>query len=103
MRNRQFEELARTAFEEESSVMLIGDLNITSWSPVFWELLRKGGLTDSRQGFGIQPTWPVWLPVLLIPIDHILVSEKIVIHSREVGPNIGSDHYPVVVDFSVRT
>ncbi len=82
-------------------IMVLGDLNTTSWSPIFRDLLSKTGLRDSRQGFGIQPTWPVLLPHLWIPIDHCLISSGVSIRNRKVGPNIGSDHYPVIVDFSL--
>ena len=98
-RNEQLRELARIASLEEEPVILMGDLNITSWSPFSRDLLEEGGLRDSRRGFGLQPTWPVGFLPLWIPIDHILVSDGVVIHDRFVGPDIGSDHFPVVVDF----
>ena len=30
-----------------------------------------------------------------------LVSSNVIVHDRRVGPHIGSDHYPVVIDFSI--
>lgn len=102
-RNQQLQELSRMGSLEEGPVILMGDLNITSWSPFFRDLLEQGGLQDSRRGFGLQPSWPAGFPFLWIPIDHILISDGVVIHDRSIGPDIGSDHYPVVVDFSVRT
>ncbi len=52
-------------------------------------------LIDSRIGFGSKMTWPAMLPLMGITIDHILVSKDITVLKHEVGPNIGSDHYPV--------
>ncbi len=100
-RNEQLAELAQFVSSREGPVVVLADLNMTSWSPYFRRLLRTSGLRDSRKGFGLQATWPTSNRLLLIPLDHCLVSSGVRVHSRKVGPNIGSDHYPVVVDFSV--
>ncbi len=101
MRNRQFEALGRWAREADGAVMVLGDLNSTSWSPYFSDMLRAGNLLDSRRGFGVEPTWPNLPLPLRIPIDHCLVSGQIAIHARRVGGAVGSDHRPIVVDFSL--
>lgn len=101
-RNAQLRGLASFAASLEAPVMLLGDLNITSWSPGFKDLVRESGLRDSRLGFGLQATWPVQLPWLRVPIDHCLVSQEIIVQRRRVGPSIGSDHYPVIIDFSLK-
>jgi endonuclease/exonuclease/phosphatase (EEP) superfamily protein YafD len=101
-RNRSLQEAARFASEQSAGpCLLVGDLNCTSWSPVFRETVRTSGLRDSQLGFGLQPTWPTHLPPLLIPIDHCLVSPSITVHRRFLGPAIGSDHLPLVLDVSV--
>jgi endonuclease/exonuclease/phosphatase (EEP) superfamily protein YafD len=99
-RRQHLQDIAARAARQTNPVLLLGDLNTTSWSPVFAELVRTSGLADSRQGFGLQPTWPTDLPFMLIPIDHCLASPTIIIRNRRTGPNIGSDHYPLIVDFS---
>lgn len=100
MRNRQLTAIARWALEAPNPVMVLGDLNTTSWSPYFTELLSSGELQDSRRGFGVESTWPSFVPLpFRIPIDHCLVSPEIGVHHRHVGPRIGSDHRPIVVDF----
>jgi endonuclease/exonuclease/phosphatase (EEP) superfamily protein YafD len=63
--------------------------------------MRISNLHDSRKGFGIQPTWPSDKPIFMVPIDHVLVSKEIRIQNRFTGPDIGSDHRPVIVDFSL--
>jgi len=100
-RDQQLVALAQFVSEQEDSIILIGDLNITPWSPFFTDFLRNSGLRDSREGFGLQPTWPTWFPPAWIPIDHALVSSNVVVHHRSIGPAIGSDHYPVIIDFSI--
>jgi len=100
-RNQQISALARYVSSLRDPVILLGDLNTTPWSPYFRDLLVKSGLRDTRAGYGLQPTWPTMFPPLWIPIDHFLISSDVVLHARMIGPNIGSDHYPVLVDFSV--
>ncbi len=100
-RNQQLTELAHLVGSLRGGVMVLGDLNTTSWSPYFRDLIRKTGLRDSRNGFGLQPSWPAGLPHFWVPIDHCLVSSGVVVHNRKTGPDIGSDHYPVVIDFSI--
>lgn len=97
LRNEHLQRLATLVAELEGPVIVIGDLNTTSWSPYFRELIATSRLRDSRRGFGIQPTWPFSFWLLRIPIDHALVSKEIEVTSRQVGPNIGSDHRPIVV------
>ncbi|GAB4411507.1 MAG: hypothetical protein OHK0039_16690 [Bacteroidia bacterium] len=77
--------------------LIVGDLNTTSFSPVFGQLLRATGLRDSRQGYGVQSTFPSrWVP-LGITLDHVLHSPGMAVADRSVGPALGSDHRPVSV------
>jgi endonuclease/exonuclease/phosphatase (EEP) superfamily protein YafD len=103
IRNHHLADLAQTARAQSGPVMLIGDLNITPWSPYFHDLLHDSVLIDSRKGFGIQPTWPVQFAPLRIPIDHCLISPNIAIRRWTRGPRVGSDHFPIIVDFSLFT
>jgi endonuclease/exonuclease/phosphatase (EEP) superfamily protein YafD len=80
-------------------LLLLGDLNATPWSCHFQRLIDRSGLRDSTRGWGFQPTWPAGMPHLWIPIDHCLYSHGIHIRDRQVGPNVGSDHYPLIVEF----
>ncbi len=77
-------------------IILCGDMNCTSWSPYFQDFLKYSRLYDSREGFGILPSWPNSIPFLWIPIDHILVGSHLKVLERAVVSNsYGSDHYPV--------
>jgi endonuclease/exonuclease/phosphatase (EEP) superfamily protein YafD len=99
-RNRQMAEVAKLAAERSGPVVLLGDLNCTSWSPYFADLLQVSQLRDSRLGYGVEPTWP-WFPLpLRIPIDHGLVSREVSVVNRRVGPAIGSDHRPLLLEVS---
>lgn len=101
LRDQQLAAAAAWLRARRPPVVLAGDLNMTPWSPAFQRLLRETGLHNSAVGWGIQPSWPAGLPLLGIPIDHCLHSPAIVIHQRRLGPAVGSDHYPLLVDFAL--
>lgn len=85
-RDEQLARLADAAADTPGAFVLIGDLNMTSESTVFSDVLRRSRrLRDSRQGRGIQPTWPVNFPLLFIAIDHCLVSPEVRVHDRFTG------------------
>lgn len=84
-------------------VLLAGDLNCTPWTAPFRALAKAGGLRDTSPGFGWQPTWPSPFPGLLrIPIDHALVTTDLTCVARSVGPDLGSDHRPLLVAVTAR-
>lgn len=103
LRNQQLAEVGMLAANLPNPKLILGDLNITSWSPYFSELLRRSGMRDGRRGSGVQPSWPALPWLFRIPIDHTLVSADIHVVHRELGPPIGSDHRPVVIEFRVRS
>lgn len=98
-RDRQLRAVGKLAAGRQGPLILLGDLNTTSWSPVFQDLLTESGLRDSRVGFGPQPSWPNLPWACRIPIDHILVTRDVRTVSREVGPGVGSDHLPILATF----
>jgi endonuclease/exonuclease/phosphatase (EEP) superfamily protein YafD len=101
LRNEQFEAMAAFCIAQTEPVVVLGDLNSTSWSAHFGTLLDGTRLRDSRKGFGVQASWPAWSPLPRISIDHCLVSPEITVRKRFIGPDVGSDHYPLVVDLAV--
>lgn len=101
-RNRQLAALPAVVQHQDHPVLLIGDLNTSPWSVYFSRLLTDSGLQNSMKGFGFQPSWPAGNRLLQIPLDHVLHSPDMVIHNRRVGNDVGSDHYPVIVDFSLQ-
>jgi len=88
------------AKEKIDHKMLVADFNRTRFSPHFKDMIDKSELNDSNEGFGfeaLQPSWPSFLPNLMgITIDNVLVSDNIIVDNRELGPAMGSDHYPVI-------
>lgn len=102
MRDEQMARLAPAARCQPHPVMVLGDLNMTPWTATFATFLRESGLKDGRLRFGLNATWPAKLWIGRIPIDHALVSPHIAIHRFTAGPNVGSDHLPIIVDFSLQ-
>ncbi|TYQ14683.1 UNVERIFIED_CONTAM: endonuclease/exonuclease/phosphatase (EEP) superfamily protein YafD [Acetivibrio alkalicellulosi] len=98
IRNNQLREIASKRSEFSDSLIVIGDLNTTSWTSIFREFVRDMDLYDSRLGKGLQPTWPSPVPFFKIPIDHCLISKDIITINREIGPDLGSDHRPVYIE-----
>lgn len=86
--------------------LLVGDFNLTPWSPRFRQVLEQGaiesgGLTDAGLGFGVSPTWHVF-PGLLggLRLDHVLVNTHIRPLDHRITKDVGSDHRGVWVEFS---
>lgn len=110
-RNSQLDAIAAERERLGPDVIVVGDLNMTSWSDEFGRFSSAMGVADSRKGFGVQPTWPslpTWssLPTgAMIPIDHALASDRFVTFARQTGPGGISQHLPVFVDlgFTPRT
>lgn len=100
-RNAQLQSIVELINGVEGPRVLIGDLNTTMWGHHYDELIRQTGLTNARYGFGVLPTWPLRLPFAAIPIDHCLVSEEFSVSDARTGPDIGSDHRPLIVDLAL--
>jgi endonuclease/exonuclease/phosphatase (EEP) superfamily protein YafD len=86
----------------DGPTILVGDLNVTPYSPQFRALERISGLASNLRARWPVGTWPSWLPAwAAIPIDHLLVSPQIQVLDRRVGPSFGSDHYAVTTRLRV--
>ena len=100
IRNAQLEALARFARAQPHPLVVMGDLNVTPFSPRFTRMLREGGLQRCVPGAGFTPTWPTHFPPLYIQIDHCLASAGVYAWNFRVGDYLGSDHYPISVQVS---
>jgi endonuclease/exonuclease/phosphatase (EEP) superfamily protein YafD len=103
-RNAYLEVVAKAIAAEPPGIPIVamGDFNTPTWSPFFQSFLKISGLVDAS-GTG----WPATtrfsrrfakLVHFGSPVDHILVSRDIEVKRFEVGPDIGSDHFPVFAD-----
>lgn len=99
-RKRHIRELAALLKPMAGAVILACDLNSTPWCEGMRLLMEESGMA-----FNSVP--PVWVPTwgrdgpLMIPIDHVLVKGGLMVRKREVGPDLGSDHRPVLVEITL--
>ena len=103
-RNDQIINIAEMSRKNKGPLIVVGDLNVSMWSINYKPLEFETGLRNARKGFGLLPTWPAQfkLPVFMIPIDHVLVSPHFVVNEIKIGPNIGSDHLPLIVRLGIK-
>jgi endonuclease/exonuclease/phosphatase (EEP) superfamily protein YafD len=110
-RNQHLQAISNYVKGTQESVILLGDFNLTPWSPYYRQLVQTTGLHNTRLGFGILPTWtrssscaelPNWLiPLLNIPIDHIFVSKDLQVVRTYTGENGNSDHAPIIAELAI--
>ena len=86
------------------NLIVLGDFNATPYCAAYKQLVKSLNLANARDGYGIYPSWPTFLPTpfLRIPIDHVLVSDTIAVHNFRTGPMIGSDHLPTITEISLK-
>lgn len=81
----------------QSPVIIAGDFNTVPWDPAFATLGTSLKILDH------SVTWPTFLyQISGIGIDHFLINKKVNATQIKPGPNIDSDHYPLVSEFIVR-
>lgn len=78
-------------------VILMGDLNTTPWSCFYRQYLEALNLKDAKQHHYL-PTWPTFIPMFFLPIDHVFVSANIQSTGQKLAGLSGSDHFPVEVE-----
>lgn len=93
-RDAELDIIARLAREAPGPVAAMGDFNATPWSAPMRRLVRTSPL---RYADLQATTWPTFVPRWLgIKIDHIMLGNGCAVVDYRVGPNLGSDHRPVV-------
>ncbi|WP_034918514.1 endonuclease/exonuclease/phosphatase family protein [Gillisia sp. CAL575] len=100
-RNKQLQDIAKKRADFSGNFILIGDLNTSSFSSHFKDLLANANLVDSRNGFGIATTWPADFYPLRTTLDHCLIGGELYVLERETGKNIGSDHLPIYIEIGI--
>lgn len=101
LQQRQLDAVAARARALAPPLVIAGDFNATPWSRAFGRLRDQTATCDTRAGFGLQASFPAATAALRIPIDHVLASCRIGVRDRRIGPVVGSDHLPVIVDLVI--
>jgi endonuclease/exonuclease/phosphatase (EEP) superfamily protein YafD len=99
-RNEQLRALGSYVGTLRRPVVVAGDLNVTMWNRSYRQFAASGGLHNARAGHGVGPTWPA-VPLLGVPIDHVVATAPVRFRNFEVHQGIGSDHLPVSAEFSL--
>ncbi len=100
---QQFEQLA--AIDTSAPRIIAGDFNATTDHKPF-RTLQQSGWTDVHDevGCGFDATWPVDgdLPLAVMRLDHVLVTDHFEILDIGFGDPGGSDHRPVIATLRQR-
>ena len=102
-RNDKLMHIARKAASQSAMTpVVVGDFNLTPWSPYFRNFIANSGLRDARTPRRFDHTWPVTFnnAHLGIAVDHSFAHPSLHMVKRVIGPDLGSDHLPVTVTFA---
>jgi endonuclease/exonuclease/phosphatase (EEP) superfamily protein YafD len=97
--SHQAANLAGFLQRQPADFVLLGDFNSAPWSPLQQAFRTVSGL-DDRGHF--LPSWPtsVW-PIFRISLDQVFVRGRVQVTQLRLGPDIGSDHLPVVAEIAI--
>jgi endonuclease/exonuclease/phosphatase (EEP) superfamily protein YafD len=84
--------------KKDETTVLVGDLNATAYCSAYKDAVSSAHLIDTAKGYGLQLSWLRSFPPLCLAIDHCLTTPDLVTDARVIGPDIGSDHWPVYVE-----
>jgi predicted RNase H-like HicB family nuclease len=87
--------------KNNEAVAVIGDFNATPWSASMRAFSQGTGLRNANDGKIFAATWNVWQPQRLL-IDHAFFSQDWRLRECRIGPAIGSDHRPLIVQATLR-
>jgi endonuclease/exonuclease/phosphatase (EEP) superfamily protein YafD len=95
---------ARLAKDRPARLVLIGDFNATPWCPGMRRFVdAQPDLDLARTGRGLLASWPAFYPFpFRIPIDELVVSRNIAVQDYRLGPDIGSDHLPMISTIALK-
>jgi endonuclease/exonuclease/phosphatase (EEP) superfamily protein YafD len=101
---KQLRVLSRITPPAGGHLVLAGDFNASQQNPAFAPLLRNGlrdAFVEAGRGFGF--TWPSDRTLIpgVMRIDHLLISDKIVVTRIDRTRTSGSDHQGLVADLAL--
>lgn len=80
--------------------IVAGDLNDVAWSATTQLFLRLSGLLDPRMGRGLYSSYNARNFLVRWPLDHLFHSNHFRLVELRRCDDIGSDHFPVLVELS---
>lgn len=102
---RQIRDLLPMLASLGERALMAGDFNAADWSASVRQIAAAGGFTEMPR---LGPTWLVrGAPDALrrragLPIDHVLAKPGVVLLDARRLEDVGSDHLPILVEFTLR-
>jgi endonuclease/exonuclease/phosphatase (EEP) superfamily protein YafD len=84
------------ARDTDEPVVIMGDFNDAAWSDTAYRFTHAGRYMDVRAGRGFYSSFHARYWWFRCPIDQLYVTEGVAVSHFEIGPYVGSDHFPVI-------
>lgn len=93
--------LAKAINDPSQRLIVAGDLNDVAWSATTRLFRQLSGLLDLRIGRGLFNTFSADHWYARWPLDHVFVSSHFKVVDIQRLRNVGSDHFPLLVELAV--
>lgn len=92
---------AAISLAKDNRSIIVGDFNATPWSPVF-RAMEANHLRRANCGAPWRPSWRSQTPLFGLTLDQAWFGPDLGVVSCDLGPDIGSDHRPLVLTVGPR-
>ncbi len=93
--------LAKAVAGSKEHIVVAGDLNDVAWSATTRLFRQLSGMLDPRIGRGLFNTFSAQHWYARWPLDHVFVSRHFKVVNIQRLPDIGSDHFPLMVELAI--
>jgi endonuclease/exonuclease/phosphatase (EEP) superfamily protein YafD len=97
LHREQLRAITEVAAGSAGPLIVAGDFNAAPWSYAMRELAGRAAVRPVGPWLDVTKTWRP-LPLIGLPLDHVLVSDEWQVLAFQYGDPGGSDHLPLIVD-----